>query len=220
VAVNVAVLAPAGTATVAGRVAMAAFELLKLTTAPPEGALLLKVTVPWEELPPITDAGLILTVERLAAGGGVVARVTVRIADGVASKNAVIVSRVSVETANVVTLKLAEVCPAGTATIGGGLATDGLLVASVTVIPPAGAGALRKIVPVALVPPATLAGVNVIDFSNGGAFGSGATLINDDFVTPPAVASMRTVAPTATEVVVMAKLLVLFPAAMPTVAGT
>ena len=67
-------------------------------------------------------------------------------------------------TANVVTVKLPEVCPpGGTLTMPGARAALGLLVASVTEIPPAGAGELRNTVPVAFVPPLTLAGVIVID---------------------------------------------------------
>ena len=66
-------------------------------------------------------------------------------------------------TANVVTVKFAEVCPPGTLTMPGTLATARLLVASVTEIPPAGAGELKNTVPVAFVPPATVAGLIVID---------------------------------------------------------
>ena len=66
-------------------------------------------------------------------------------------------------TANVVNVKLPEVCPAGTSTVPGARAAPGLLVARVTEIPPAGAGELRNTVPVAFVPPLTLAGVIVID---------------------------------------------------------
>ena len=66
-------------------------------------------------------------------------------------------------TANVVTVKLADVCPPATLTIPGTLATDRLLVARVTEMPPAGAGALKKTVPVAFVPPGTLVGLIVID---------------------------------------------------------
>src|ERR1700748_21982 len=91
-------------------------------------------------------------------------------------------------TANVVTVRLPEVCPAETLTIPGTLATEKLLVASVTEIPPAGAGALKNTVPVALVPPRTLVGLIVIDCSSGGAFGSGLTLTKIDLVTPPAFA--------------------------------
>ena len=79
------------------------------------------------------------------------------------SKNAVMVTTVLFATANVVTVKLAEVCPLGTLTMPGTRAAFILLVASVTEIPPAGAGERRNTVPVAFVPPLTLAGVIVID---------------------------------------------------------
>jgi len=131
------------------------------------------------------------------------------------------VTDVLAETANVVTLKLAEVCPAGTLTMPGTCAADELLVASVTEIPPEGEGELKKTVPVALVPPATLAGLIVMDCSNGGAFGSGVTLTKIDFVAPPALA--KTVPPVEspeTELVPMVKVFVLFPAAIVTFAGT
>ena len=94
-------------------------------------------------------------------GGG--PAVTVRLAEVVVSKNAVMVTDVLFATANVVTVKLAEVCPPGTLTMPGTVAAAALLVESVTEIPPAGAGALRNTVPVALVPPLTLAGAIVID---------------------------------------------------------
>jgi hypothetical protein len=96
-------------------------------------------------------------------GGGGAPAVTVRLAEVVVSKNAVIVTAVLFATANVVTVKLAEVCPPGTLTMPGTVAAAALLVESVTEIPPAGAGELRTTVPVAFVPPLTLAGVIVID---------------------------------------------------------
>src|SRR3954469_24339116 len=92
------------------------------------------------------------------------------------------------ETEDVVMVKLAEIWPPGTVTIPGALAAAELLVERVIEIPPAGAGALKKTVPVAEVPPLTLAGAIDIDCRSGGAFGSGATLTKMDFVTPPAVA--------------------------------
>ena len=73
-------------------------------------------------------------------GGGGAPAVTVRLAERVVSKNAVIVTDVLLPTANVVTEKLADVCPPGTLTMPGTVATARLLVASVTEIPPAGAG--------------------------------------------------------------------------------
>jgi len=50
-------------------------------------------------------------------GGG--PTVTVRLADVVVSRNAVMVTDVLFPTANVVTVKLAEVCPPGTLTVPG-----------------------------------------------------------------------------------------------------
>ncbi len=64
--VNVALVLPAGTVTVAGT--LAAFELsLNDTTAPPLGAALVSVTVPWRGDPPRTLVGFKLSV--LNAGG-------------------------------------------------------------------------------------------------------------------------------------------------------
>ena len=142
-------------------------------------------------------------------------------ADTVASKNAVIVTTVLFPTANVVTVKLAEVCPAGTLTIPGTVATDELLVASVTEIPPAEAGELRNTVPVAFVPPGTLAGLIVMDCRSGGAFGFALTLTKIDLVTPPAVAkTFPPVGSPVTGLVPIAKLVALFPAGIVTLAGT
>ncbi len=78
VAVNVAVVAPASTVTDAGTWAAAVLLLVKLTTAPPTGAGLSRVTVPVEEVPPSTVAGLTLT-EVKAATGAVTVSVVVRL---------------------------------------------------------------------------------------------------------------------------------------------
>ena len=145
-------------------------------------------------------------------GEGGAPAVTVRLAEMVVSKNAVMVTDVLFPTANVVTVKLADVWPPGTLTMPGTWATDELLVASVTKMPPAGAGALKNTVPVAFVPPRTLVGLIVIDCSSGGAFGSGLTLTKIDLVTPPALA--KTFPPVGrpdTVLVPISKLLVLFP---------
>ena len=61
VTVKVAVVALAGTVTLAGTCAAAVLLLDNVATAPPVGAALLKRTVPVEEVPPTTDAGLIVT---------------------------------------------------------------------------------------------------------------------------------------------------------------
>ena len=67
VTVNVAVVAFAATATLAGTCAAAVLLLERVTTAPPDGAGPFNVTVPTEEVPPITEAGLTVTVLRTAA---------------------------------------------------------------------------------------------------------------------------------------------------------
>jgi hypothetical protein len=55
--VNVAVVAPAATDTVAGTVAAALLEV-SATNPPPAGAALARVTVPVDEYPPPTEVGL------------------------------------------------------------------------------------------------------------------------------------------------------------------
>jgi hypothetical protein len=77
VTVNVAVVAPAGTVTLTGTVAAAVLPLDSVTTAPPDGAGPFSVTVPVDEVPPITEVGLRVTEVREAA-------VTVKVADVVA----------------------------------------------------------------------------------------------------------------------------------------
>ena len=63
--VKVALVAPARTVTLAGTVA-AVLLLDRETSAPPLGAGPLSVTVPVEELPPVTLAGLRLNEESVA----------------------------------------------------------------------------------------------------------------------------------------------------------
>src|SRR5436309_6763353 len=75
--VKVALVLPAGTVTLTGTVAAPVLLLDKLTTAPPLGAGALSVTVPVEELPPVTLDGLRLREESV---GGVTAREAVGVA--------------------------------------------------------------------------------------------------------------------------------------------
>ena len=70
VTVNVAVVALAATVTLDGTVA-AALLLVRVTTAPPDGAGPLRVTVPVEGLPPVTEVGFR---ENVFSAGGVTAR--------------------------------------------------------------------------------------------------------------------------------------------------
>jgi hypothetical protein len=65
-AVNVAVVFPAATVTDAGTVAEVPL-LARETLAPPEGAALVSVTVPLEDVPPVTLVGLSVTDESVAA---------------------------------------------------------------------------------------------------------------------------------------------------------
>lgn len=58
-AVNVALVNPAGTVTLDGTLVTAVLLLVSATTAPPAGAGPLSVTVPVEELPPIALDGFI-----------------------------------------------------------------------------------------------------------------------------------------------------------------
>jgi hypothetical protein len=78
-AVKVALVAPAGTATLEGTLA-APLLLETATCAPPAGAGPLSVTVPVEDCtPPITLVGFSVSEESVGAGGG--ALVTVSVAD-------------------------------------------------------------------------------------------------------------------------------------------
>ena len=69
VTVNVALVAPAATVTLADTVAADVLLLPNVTTAPPAGATALNVTVPVEEAPPVTLAGFRLTELTTTAGG-------------------------------------------------------------------------------------------------------------------------------------------------------
>jgi hypothetical protein len=66
---NVAVVAPAAMATLEGTLAAAVLLLESMTCAPPAGAGPLKVTVPVEEFPPMTDVGFTAKEDKETAGG-------------------------------------------------------------------------------------------------------------------------------------------------------
>jgi len=78
VTVNEALLAPAGTTTLAGTVATAELLLANDTVTPPDGAAPLSVTVPVDDAPPVTLAGFNANdVGVMAPGGAVTNRVPV-----------------------------------------------------------------------------------------------------------------------------------------------
>jgi hypothetical protein len=90
--VKVALVAPAGTVTLAGTVATPVLLLLNVTTVGPDGAAPVRVTVPCDELPPFTGFGL-STNEAMVTGAG--AGFTLSVADSVALPDeAVMVTRV------------------------------------------------------------------------------------------------------------------------------
>jgi hypothetical protein len=65
--VKVALVLPAGTWTDAGTLAIDEWLLLRVTARPPLGAAPVKVTVPWEMIPPNTVVGVM--VNELKTGG-------------------------------------------------------------------------------------------------------------------------------------------------------
>src|SRR5206468_647827 len=67
--VNVALVAPAATVTLAGTVAAAVLLLVSVTSVPPVGATAVKVTVPVAEAGPTTLVGFTDTANKLAAAG-------------------------------------------------------------------------------------------------------------------------------------------------------
>jgi hypothetical protein len=71
VALNVAFVAPAGTVTLVGTLTTALLSD-SVTTAPPEGAGPESVTVPVDELPPVTPVGFIASDARVGAAACVV----------------------------------------------------------------------------------------------------------------------------------------------------
>jgi len=150
VTVKVALVAPAATVTVAGTVAAVRPEV-RLTESPPVGAAPVRVTVPVELVPPVTEVGFKLTVESTGA-------LTVRVAVAeTLFAVAVIVAVWFDPTATVVAVNVADVLPAATVTEAGTVTAE-LLEVSVTAKPPVGAGPFRVTVPVELVPPDTVVG--------------------------------------------------------------
>src|SRR3979490_1202253 len=141
---NVALVAPAGTATLEGTLTAPLLQESE-SCAPPAGAGPLNVTAPVEDCaPPITLVGFSVSEETTGSGGGV----TVSVADLVRPPEAAEMGAgVAAVTTVLLTVKFAVVAPAGTATLEGTLAAP-LLLESATCAPPAGAGPLNVTAPV------------------------------------------------------------------------
>lgn len=154
VTVNVAVVVPAGTVTLAGTVATEVKLLDKVTTVPPLGAGPDIATVPVDGVFPLTVVGL--RASELNVGV-----VTVSVAVRATPSVAVIVTEALEATGLVVMVKEAVVAFAGTVTLVGTRAAAVLLLERVTTAPPDGAGPLRVTVPVEEVPPITEVGLTV-----------------------------------------------------------
>jgi len=140
-------------------VTLAAAPLLASTiVVPPVGAMPFSVRVPVELLPPATFAGFSVIV--FAAGG-----MTVSVPPTVAPLT-VIAAVVAAETGVVVIIKVPDVVPAGMVHDTGFAAV--LLLTSVSVKPPFGAGEPKVSVPWALLPPVTVVGAIVMPIAVGG----------------------------------------------------
>jgi hypothetical protein len=158
VTVNVALVAPAATVTLAGTAAPDAL-LERETTAPPLGAAPLSVTVPVDDDPPFTVAGLSATEDSAAAVAGFTVSEAVFV---VPLYEAEMVTGVAAVTALVVTVNVALVAPAATVTLAGTAAPDALLERETTA-PPLGAAPLSVTVPVDAAPPLMLVGLSPIE---------------------------------------------------------
>jgi hypothetical protein len=124
----------------------------RVTAAPPAGADPVRVTVPVEVVPPVTEVGLRVTVLSAAA-------VTVRAAVFVTPRFPEIVTEALLATGLVVMVNVAVVAFAATVTLAGTCAAAVLLLDRVTTAPPAGAGPFSVTVPVDEMPPTTEVGL-------------------------------------------------------------
>lgn len=204
--VNVAVDEPAGTVTEAGTVA-AVLLLVRATAVPPVPAGPESVTVPVDVEPPTTVVGF--KVSDCTTEGS-----TFRTAVNVlVPRLAEIKAEVTVETADVVIVKVADVDPAGTITFAGGTALA-LFEARTTVVPPVGAGSPRVTVPVDELLPTTEVGETVNPDKTGGV--SVSVAVRDPV---PNLAVIVVAVTVETDVVGMENVAEVAPAATVTLAG-
>ena len=132
---------PSATTITAGTLA-AVSALAIANSIPPAGATPLRFIVALDDEPPITEVGLSVT----DVGVGVLT-VSVAVRAAVSSAMALMVTAVSETTGVVVSEKVAVVVPAAKTNVSGTVAAE-LLLLMETVVPLAGAGPLKVIVPV------------------------------------------------------------------------
>ena len=147
----------------AGTVAAFVFELVRVTLAPNAGAGPVKVTVPTTDDcdPPTRPIG---EIETLWTDWGLIVSTSVFETE---PSLAPMVEVADAVTPTVVTMKVAEVAPAGIDTVVGTVASFVLLEVNVTVAPPVGAATLRATVPVEDAPPIRVVGAKLRDASFG-----------------------------------------------------
>ena len=123
VIVNVSEVDPAGTVTLAGTLAALVFELLSDTTAPPEGAAVVRVTVPVPDCPLVVV--LELTVTPLSAAEAACGLMVTTNVSPSPLYVAVKVTGVGLVTDSAPTVNVVEVEPCGIVTLDGRLASAG-----------------------------------------------------------------------------------------------
>ena len=152
---NVAEVAPAGTVTLAGTVALVE-EDFNVTMVPPVGAPPERVTVPVELVPPTTELGETDTLAKLPE---VRVSVPVRLKP---LRVPVTVTVVVASTLEVVTAKVAVDAPPGIVTVPGNV-TEGELELSEITIPAVGAVPAKVTLPVVGLPATTVEGVKLTE---------------------------------------------------------
>jgi hypothetical protein len=151
--VNFAELAPAAIATVPGTEATPPVAE-RLTTSPPAGAAPVSVTVPEPVAPPAIDFGAVTELRPAGVRDNVRERDT-------PEADAVMMTVWLDATPFVLIIALVEVRPAATETEAGTVASEVSLLESETTRPPEGAAASSFTVPIADLPPTTVAVVTV-----------------------------------------------------------
>jgi hypothetical protein len=169
VTVKVALVAPAGTVTLAGTVATLVSPLTRGTTVPPLSAAALKVTVPVEGLPPATVVGLSEREESVGSELGMINRSA--LCSGLPASWAKMFRLNCSDTGDVEMVKFALVAPAGTVTLEGTVAGAVATIEIWTTVGPV-CGPLKVMVPVAGLPPTTLVGLTEILERTGGGGGA------------------------------------------------